>query len=365
MGGTKEEFEVDYAGAAENALGATVGIVKLADDPTLEGAANLVGNLGAVAAAVIPPPAGMIVGAATSLFSGLFGGGSQEPSNQDVLDALDEGFSEMSDRFDNIDRTLERIELNLEQIQYGINRLQAIGTATLELTEQINIQLNWKGKLDEINSAFRELVDRYLNEALAEPTPYRWMQFYEDAQRKNDVLGASAFDGILSRDSVEQYLGAILTSTTNNAGRCGQAMAYQSVLAARFQLFFIMTMGTAYLGDCKNRSFGSCPGKNCYEIASSAECEKKCCWLPDSSDVARLSELLNKDVREYDTLLGELRILDIVSMDGTNMSEATTRDNLCMQQPPPCGQDPSEVIMLKLRTWTSPSTLRLHRGTIR
>jgi len=92
MGGTHEEFEVDYAGAAENAVGATVGIVKLADDPTLEGAAKVVGSLGAVAATVIPPPAGMIVGAATSLFSGLFGGGSQEPSNQDMLDALDEGW---------------------------------------------------------------------------------------------------------------------------------------------------------------------------------------------------------------------------------------------------------------------------------
>mmetsp|Transcript_48018 Transcript_48018/g.159122 ORF Transcript_48018/g.159122 Transcript_48018/m.159122 type:complete len:377 (+) Transcript_48018:99-1229(+) len=310
MGETPKDFETDYKDATKGAFGFGTGVWEAVNNPNAANAAKIVGSIGTIGAATVPPPAGVVIGTAVTLFSSLVGGGSASgPSNNDVIAAVNDGFRKMSKRFDDLESRVDRIDRTLADVKTGIAQLKIIGSSTLQLAEGINININWEGPLKNINSRFNELVDTYLKLALTKPTAFRWNAFYDKAKTDHEELGKEQYDGgIFDKEEVKKYLEAVYHSTANNAGRCGQVVAYQSVLAARFQLFFISAMGRSYQHHCSNTTDRCDTTKLCGEKT----CEQNCCWLPDGAYVEHIANKTYKQIEEYDTLLGELQIKDIV-----------------------------------------------------
>jgi len=129
--------------AANDIIGGITGLVQ-ADTFDPAAAGKLISGIGAAVAIIVPPPAGLIAGGVISLAGGVMGlFADTEPSNQDVLNAMQKGFEAVQAK-------LAEMDVKLDTILEEVNEILEILVKNIELKTPV---------IEKINQDMEEILD--------------------------------------------------------------------------------------------------------------------------------------------------------------------------------------------------------------
>jgi len=122
---------------SQNAEQASAGVSLFSDslslikDPSFESAGATMSSLGALAAVAVPPPMGLAAGAFLGIGGAIMSifGGDSGPSNQDIMDAMNEGFDKMEklmlEGFEEVGGMISDVSYSVRHVSAQIEALQA------------------------------------------------------------------------------------------------------------------------------------------------------------------------------------------------------------------------------------------------
>ncbi|CAE7324914.1 unnamed protein product [Symbiodinium natans] len=228
-----------------------VSLVKFAKDPSVSSGAGALSSIGATALSVPAPPASIVVGGIFSLVGGILGlfGGDTGPSNADLLDALQKGFEAVNHRLDRIDEKLDRIDEKLAVLASAIDQLNAAVVRlghTLEAIESLVKDIHTAvvlkaNRMTAIQATFRAALD-FLRIGLDE---HNFDVFFEYVKAKKMDYVQEVYD-TFSHENIRRFLAAARNGGDLGVSDFAAALAYQSILARRFELYWILVMGSIY-----------------------------------------------------------------------------------------------------------------------
>lgn len=258
----------DFADGVDQGVGAILDGVALAQDPSLATAGSFLSSVGGLASLAIPPPAGIVVGGVFGLLGGLFGlSAPAEPSNQDILDAMAEGFDKIGARLDNIDSKLERMDRKLDTMQDSLNRIEATTRDIAAIVEAIYGAIKMAPFI-EIHGVFQEATNR-LQDAAKYPAQQDSIMadFRQYVRQQRTVLAGYAYSHF-TPSNIDDIL-QVIVQNTDGGVRCSAAVLYRDIVAARVELAWILYMGSVFVSD-------PCPsdGSTCISAPSSRYTEE-------------------------------------------------------------------------------------------
>jgi len=257
-----------WADGVDQGVGAVLDGIALAQDPSLETAGSFLTSISGLASMAIPPPAGIAVGGVLGLLGGLFGMNAPEaPSNQDILDAMAEGFDKVGARLDNIDNKLERMDRKLDTMQDSLDRIEATTNDIKAILQAIFGAIVMEPFL-EVHGVFREATNRLQSAASAPPAQRDSLMadFRSYVRLQRNLLSGDAYSAFTT-GNINSILQVILEQTDGGV-RCSAAALYRDIIAARVELAWILYMGSVFISD-------PCPSNGtCISQASSRYTEE-------------------------------------------------------------------------------------------
>mmetsp|Transcript_95097 Transcript_95097/g.246203 ORF Transcript_95097/g.246203 Transcript_95097/m.246203 type:complete len:565 (+) Transcript_95097:110-1804(+) len=181
-------------------------------------AGKVITGIGGAIGMVVPPPCGIVAGGALSLFGGMMGLFEESgPTITDVLDKIEVGFAKMNEKLDVMDAKLDLV-------------LQELYVMQKMLIE--NLQLDSKD-LREISDKYATVIEEQqqsAGDAIKEAHFRDTVQLYA-----NDLKHMRGSSGSVGTNNVERAM--VMLSSDCDAGDF-----YKQILAARFQLHYIISL---------------------------------------------------------------------------------------------------------------------------
>eukprot|EP00443_Scrippsiella_acuminata_P084646 CAMPEP_0115416530 /NCGR_PEP_ID=MMETSP0271-20121206/23661_1 /TAXON_ID=71861 /ORGANISM="Scrippsiella trochoidea, Strain CCMP3099" /LENGTH=634 /DNA_ID=CAMNT_0002840899 /DNA_START=60 /DNA_END=1961 /DNA_ORIENTATION=+ len=232
----KSKLDKDSVQAGvEGALGIFKAGKEIADGKADIGTAgSLISSVGALVPFVVPPPAGLIAGGVLGLAGGILSACKEEdPSNQDVIDKMTEGFNQVQEK-------LSLMGLKLDSMQSQLGRMEGLLHDIKRRLEKVHQQMQWQfefhlGRLGKMNAAFFHIQD--LIKETQQDSSYgiklgRAAASYA-AKYASERYGTSS----LSPANVR----AVVSQTTDV---CEARELYNQILATRFELLLIQLLAS-------------------------------------------------------------------------------------------------------------------------
>jgi len=189
---------------SQNAEQASAGVslfsdsLSLVKEPSWESAGATMSSLGALAAVAVPPPMGLAAGAFLGVGGAIMSifGGDSGPSNQDIMDAMNEGFDNMEKLmkkgFEQIGGMISDVGYDVRHVSVQIEALQADVDRLAGLTSDIYAWTVLQGgRIKLFTQKVAELSRRQESCLVdAEMVTYYKTYLYELADEFADMQGA-------------------------------------------------------------------------------------------------------------------------------------------------------------------------------
>jgi len=219
-----------YSDTLDNGIGAIVAVKDASLEPdALKTVVTLVG----AAVPFIPPPAGMAIGGALSLMSGLFGWGGEDDGMAALSEQIEAGFAKMTTQ-------LTQVNAKLDVMKEAIGRVERLTEDILDVTLAIKNLLDMAA-IKDIHAEYKYLLTRM-------ETASRFPQNRSDIMRSiivhlNPRAGnfKVALETNFSKHKVDQIVRDVYVRN-GKAGKCHAREILEDIVSIRFEAYTLLML---------------------------------------------------------------------------------------------------------------------------